>query len=484
MQWTGAGMNNAVNEQTVEAVNKMFRSGLVALQAGQVEAAESAFNKLLKQAPGHAGAINGLGMIAIQRGDREKARGHWLKAIQAAPDFSAPYVNLGNLDRRSAPQKAIEYYQKGIELAPNDAQAVFALASLLESVGMSDQGAALASDALVRFPKHPGLAAVCAKGLVRQGRAEEAISVMEGLALERAGRRIAQMVHYTRAEAHDKLGFAEDALKEADAGRQALESLFPDALNRASVERADLASVGAFYAGRTLPYGQEGPGEDLVFLIGFPNSGTEQLAAVLRRHPSVQLRDDGFSVEKALQTAFGSPVIPQPLSPGLVADCRQAYDRHFGKPGQGRKLRVDHMPIAAAYAGFLAEIFPAARFVRFRRDPIAACLASSMRGYELTPISSYLLRFESAADLYASVETNWTGCAETMAERTLTIEDKDRVSDPQSTLSKVMEFLGLPGTIPGEAVQAFGEDAGIPAGGEWKRYEPFLSKTALARLSR
>lgn len=479
----GMGMNDALKAKAVEAINKKFRSGLVALQAGQMDAAESAFISLLEQAPDHAGAINGLGMIAIQRGDRDTARRHWQSAVQKAPEFSAPYVNLGNLDRRTAPLQAIEHYKRGIERAPNDSQAVFALASLLESAGMTAEGASLATDALRRFPKHPGLASVAANGLIAQGRPDEALNILEGLALDHAGRRIAQMVHYTKARAYDALDRPEEALKSADTGRQVLEALFPEAIARAPVERADLTSIGALYTGRPIPSTKDGVGEDLVFLVGFPNSGTEKLAPVLRRHPSVQLRDDGFSVEKALITAFGSPAIPQPLTMDVADEARRAYDQHFGRLVEGKKLRIDHMPIAAAYAGFLAELFPAARFVQFRRDPIETCLASSMRGYELTPISSYLLRFESAADLYGAVESNWRGCAESLSERTLVIDDGDRRNEPEETLTRILTFLNLPGSISKEAIDAFAADHGIPSG-DWRRYEPFLPKTTLARFSR
>ncbi len=479
----GSSMNETMNAKAVEAVNKLFRSGLVALQAGQLSAAESAFDKLLKTAPNHAGAINGLGMIAVQRGDLKAARDHWNRAVALAPEFSAPYVNLGNLDRRTAPMQAIENYRLGIARAPNDAQAVFSLASLLESVGMVRDGANLAAEALNRFAKHPGLAAIAAKGAIAEGRAADALAWLEDLPLDRAGRRIAQLVHYTKVQAYDALDQPEEALKSADSGRQVLESLFPDALERASIERADLASIGAMYQDKTLAGAKQGPGQDLVFLVGFPNSGTEELAAVLRRHPQIKLRDDGFSVEKAIHQAFGSPAIPRGLSPETLSESRRAYDLHFGALGGVQKLRVDHMPIASAYAGFLAELFPAARFVRFYRDPIETCLASSMRGYELTPVSSYLLRFESAADLFNAVQSNWIAAAGELQDRLLEISYENAKSDPAGTLSTILAFLGLPGAVPPEAIDAFGVRQGVPAG-DWRRYEPFLPKSVLTRLQR
>lgn len=67
---------------------------------GQLAAAEEAFQKVLKSAPGDPSAHNGLGSVAILRRDWNAAEKHVLKALEIAPDYQAAQNDL-EIIRRS-----------------------------------------------------------------------------------------------------------------------------------------------------------------------------------------------------------------------------------------------------------------------------------------------------------------------------------------------------------------------------------------------
>lgn len=474
-------MSDADTARQIEALNKQFQQAIQAMRAGKPDLADQMLSDLLVKAPGHAGAMNGLGLLAVTRGDRKEAERLWRKAIQTAPDFASPYINLGNLERRTAPVSAVSHYQKGIALAPNDSQAVFALATLLDNLDRMADAAAVAEDGLKRFPNHSGLTAIVAKNLMEQARAQDALNLLDGVSTEGLPDRVAQLVLYTKAAVLDRADLPGEALAAAEEGADVLRRLFPEEIKAAPIERATMGAVSAFYKGRDLPRDAAGKGSDLVFLIGFPSSGTERLSKVLRHHPKIRLRDNTNGINNAIKEAFGEPAIPQPISDEKLDICRSRYETSLGVVADKGFVRVDDLPMNLVYAGVAAELFPGARFILCERDPAAACLAACMRGYEVSPASAALLTFDGALDFHKEATASWGNVSKALADRTLTVSYPDLSRRPKEVLEEVLEFMGLSGNAAGEAISALEEDHSPPLG-DWRRYEEFLPKDSLAKL--
>lgn len=474
-------MSDDTANSEAAALQARFEAAISNLLNGNLQEAETAFNGLLAQQPGHAGALNGLGLIAIRRGDGQAAEAHWTAAVQAAPGFAAPYANLGGLLRHQDPIRAADYYQKAMALDPKDPQPVFALATLLDDNGQHAKAVALADEAIANFPDHAGLACLSARGLLEEGRADEALARVNALPIDRLPPRIAQMVHYTRVQIADRLGDEAGALAAAAAGAKALRALYPQAVADAPVYMADMSTLNAHFAGREIPGDPEGQGQDLFFLIGFPSSGSEPLGNILAHHPVIQYRGNSGALMTAMQAAFGAPAIPRNLDADTMQNCRQIVENGFQAGAADKKVRVDHVPLNILLAGFAAELFPAARFILVEREAEEACLAASLRGYELSPASANLLCFDDAAKLYELVQGGWSGVAAQLADRVFRVSHHEMELAPRQTLEAVLDFLGLGGTASAGAVSALENRDGPPLG-SWRRYERVLPAAALARL--
>lgn len=467
-------------------ITALFQSGINALRAGRANEAEDMLSRVLELAPEHAGALNGMGLLMAQRGERAEAERLWRLAVNLAPSFSAPYVNLANLFRATAPLEAIEHYQRGIALAPDDAQAVFGLASLLERVGRPMDAADVAEQALERFAGHPGLMALAARGMIERGRAIEARAMLAPIDVSRVPPRLAQMVLYTLVLCEDRLDNPQAALAAAARGADLLDALFPSAAQGAPVELADIKALAAHYSVNPPSHDPSGAGADMVFLVGFPMSGSERLAKVLERHPKIDLKNDNPALSVTARSLFGSPTIPRVLNDHELTDARARFARSFGEMGGnadgGAQVRIDHVPLHITLVGVAAELFPAARFVVARREPPAACLAASMKSYELTPLSAHLTRFSNASIMAAAVEQGWHSIRDALAPRMMEIAHEDIVGSPRDTLARVMAYIGIEGAPSAEAVATLTEQADPPIG-DWRRYEPHLPPDALRRLT-
>ena len=98
---SGAGSQQSTSAATPRAglppqLQEVFSQGVEALQAGQFDAAEEAFLKVLKQGGRVAFVYNNLGIVYEKRGERERALAQFREAIRLEPEYVAPHVLMGS----------------------------------------------------------------------------------------------------------------------------------------------------------------------------------------------------------------------------------------------------------------------------------------------------------------------------------------------------------------------------------------------------
>ncbi len=101
-----------------------FAQAIELHRAGQIDQAESIYRKLLKQEPGHHGALNLLGLIDSQKGRSESALRHLRMAVSVAGNVAKYHYDLAvELQTQGEFTAAIESYFKTLECDPNHLQA-------------------------------------------------------------------------------------------------------------------------------------------------------------------------------------------------------------------------------------------------------------------------------------------------------------------------------------------------------------------------
>jgi Flp pilus assembly protein TadD len=123
---SGEGSQQSTSAATPRAglppqLQEVFSQGVEALQAGQFDAAEEAFLKVLKQGGRVAFVYNNLGIVYEQRGERERAPAQFREAIRLEPDYVAPHVLMGStlLAMGRFPEAAREL-ETAVKLQPKD----------------------------------------------------------------------------------------------------------------------------------------------------------------------------------------------------------------------------------------------------------------------------------------------------------------------------------------------------------------------------
>jgi tetratricopeptide (TPR) repeat protein len=111
--------------------------GLLYLHDSKLSEAEAAFKAALQSTPGNPVAGDELGIVERKLGKFSDAEAAYLRAISAEPNYAPAHLNLGVLyDLYLAePQKALEQYERYLEIAGENKQVAGWVIELRKRVG-------------------------------------------------------------------------------------------------------------------------------------------------------------------------------------------------------------------------------------------------------------------------------------------------------------------------------------------------------------
>ena len=110
------------------------------IQSGDLRGARRELQEVLGRLPGEPRIYNLLGVIDAQENNFAAAESNFRRATQLAPRFTGAYVNLGRLyqEHESQPgavEKAVDVYQKLLDFEPDNIEANYQVALLLNQLG-------------------------------------------------------------------------------------------------------------------------------------------------------------------------------------------------------------------------------------------------------------------------------------------------------------------------------------------------------------
>lgn len=157
-----------------------LQQALAAHQQGHLDAAESAYRKILGKAPRHFDALHLLGVLHAQKGQFAQAIELIQRALKANPGHAGAYSNLGNaqlgLEHAEA---ALASYDRALKLTPKSPDLLFNRGNALKGLNRFSEALASYEAALALMPAHAD--ALTNRGHVLQelARPQEALTSYE-----------------------------------------------------------------------------------------------------------------------------------------------------------------------------------------------------------------------------------------------------------------------------------------------------------------
>ena len=449
---------------------------------GRPDEAKTTFEKILLITPVSAEEYNLMGLVLSRIGDGNnirKAEEFFKKAIAEKPDLLQAHINFGKLLQDANRIKdAINCYKKVLEHSPEHLDAKLALAAALTIDGELEKSEDILNEI---FEVNPGNArAFSILGNIRRitGNFEEATVLFEqamdintsdpdiylGLSAckkfteEDSGfiRKI-ESLSATSAAANFALGKIYDDTCKYDRAFECFKKANEIRNNRISYNSAEHTGfidriINVFDKDLVDKYKITGVDTDLpLFILGAPRSGTTLVEQVISSHPVVYAGGEldylprlayRIKMEKQANNLLYPDYVKQ-LSADTIKILADEYIEKL------RNCCIDNNNIHITdkmlenykYAGLIHILFPNARIIYCKRNPLDTCLSIYFQSFNAG--HQYAFNLQNLGCWYRDFSRLMMHWTELFSGSVITVNYEDLVNDTEPEIKKLVDSCGL-----------------------------------------
>jgi tetratricopeptide (TPR) repeat protein len=409
---------------------------------GRYTEALDQFRQAMAIEPEYAEAHNNLGNVLRWRGFFAEAESSLRRAVELKPDYLDASINraltlafLGRL------QEARAQFQRVLKAAPSNADALFGMGHIAAAEGRFDEAQAMYARALEVRP-NMAIAWAAQAGLRRMTRADGAwLTRAQQIAASGVAPLEEAELRFAMGKYCDDVGDFKEAFRNYQRANE-LQKAGAPAYNRAERVKFvdDMIRVYSRRAIATLEAGASASMKP-VFVVGMMRSGTSLAEQIIASHPAAKgVGELGFWTkavhdnEKLIRQAMPAWSLRRQLAEG--------YLRILSAQAADAVRVVDKATINSDYLGLIHSVFPNARIIYMRRDPIDTCLSCYFQKFsnaldftmDLTDLAHYYRE-------HRRLMAHWR--AVLPAGTILDVPYAEMVTDLEGWTRRILDFLGL-----------------------------------------
>lgn len=389
--------------------------------------------------------------------DLPAAHKHAAKALALAPENPHVLAVCGRVAAEAGDCAAAEaHFSHALAIKPNHIKALMGQAHLYLLTGQTEAAAAAFQHALTYAPRNGAVHHAFALAHVYTDKNESSLQQMLALHKDET------LSDLNRTHVCFALGKAFEDLREFDSAFSYFKQGNALHRKRLTYDREARKSYGlqlkeVFNTDFLRMHRGDGQRQRLepnpknptpVFIIGMPRSGTTLLEQILARHPQVcAMGELNFVHRLALGESqrITGKMFPDSVAdfvPGQFTAMGKAYSANVARLNPQTNIQLDKMPDNFQFIGLIMRMLPNAKFIHCRRDPMGSCLSLYQTlfgtGYEWTfDLKDLAVEYHFYEDLMAHWHTVTPG---TICD----IQYEKLALDPEPTIRKVVDYLGLP----------------------------------------
>jgi len=499
--------------------------GLALLELGRFDEAVLSFERATLRKPVIAGAVYNLGIAQEALGRDADASLSYGRALALAASLLPARLRLGRLlARHGKHDEALAAFAAAVASEPNAVEPRLELARILLDVGRIDDAVRHLSQAMNREPQRAETHELAGIAHLQAGQFDAAIASFErclaiapartqaylGIAqatkfsghdnpfVSRVSALLGQdnledgdriRLHYALGKTYDDCGRYAEAMRHFDAANsiaarhlRSSRHAISRSVHSANVDRIiETFAAECFARSKQLGSDSELP----ILIVGMVRSGTTLVEQILSSHSTVgaggELPFWGRQRDALLEVADGSfgPAGARAKADEYLATLRTRCpaSRHV----------TDKMPTNFLLLGLIHLMFPQARIVHCRRDPVDTCLSIYMTPFRNFPDFAHdrgniVYYYEE----YLRLMAHWRRVLP--ADRFFEIDYEGLVADPGPVTRRLLDFCGLAwedsclrpehNQRPIQTPSAWQARQPVYRSSveRWRRYEPFLGE--------
>jgi len=186
-----------------------------------------------------------------------------------------------------------------------------------------------------------------------------------------------------------------------------------------------------------------------LFIVGMPRSGTTLLASILSNHPAVgmagelpTLGDLAAHLGEFTASGVAYPAAAEYITPAVATRVITEYEKRLRRDvGPGKAQVIDKNPLNFRHVGLIAMLFPQARIIHCRRQPLDTCLSNYFQRFPLSLDYAFDLRnIGHFYGQYARLMEHWRTIPRL---KMLEVSYEDTILNTEKTARAMLEFIGL-----------------------------------------
>jgi tetratricopeptide (TPR) repeat protein len=414
--------------------------GVALFGLGRYEEAERCYRESLEINPMSASTLCNL--ATVLQSDPAEAEKYLRRALQLNPKYADARSKLGlSLAFAGRLREAKAAFQKALKVDPRHAEALLGLGQIARTEGHFAEAESFIKRALKVEPKLAG--AWAAMNSIRRMTSADSDWLKGAEEIAASGISLWQ-----EAELRFAIGKycddVEDFERAFENYRRANELL------KKVAQKYDRGSHSSFaddiirgHSREALARAADGgsPSIKPVFVLGMPRSGTSLVEQIIASHPSARGAGElQFWLDTGLanRTELRQGILGGPVRKKLAEDYLGILALH----GPNALRVVDKATFNCDYIGLLHSVFPKARIIYMRRDPIDTCLSVYFQNFSAS--MSFSMDLTDLADYYRvhqRLMKHWLTALP--AGTILEVPYEELVADQATWTHRILDFLEL-----------------------------------------
>jgi tetratricopeptide (TPR) repeat protein len=451
--------------------------GILLGRQGKLDEAVASFKRALSLKPDYAEAHNNLGTTYRELGRESEAIACYRSAISIRPDYIDALCGLGiQLQAQGDYAGAVENYRCVLAARPGDIDVLYNLGYSLRNLGRLGEAVTALTQALSIKPDladaHVNLAAI----YTDLGRFHEAqTSMARALEIDPVNHGALVMLTTSRKMTLDDAAWLETVarlsvdptlpLKKRSDLHFALGKYYDDTNQYdhafAAYEQANSLQrqlEGGFDRGKftrlvdmlIMTYGPEivnlrraacSLSELPVLVVGMPRSGTSLVEQIIASHPQACGAGELTFWLKWFE-ANQTGIVSRNLEDSFIANTASEYEQYLRQYAAEALRIVDKMPSSFALLGLIHLVFPRAKFIHVRRNPVDTCL--SVYFQNLSSTHSYGTDLDDLAYYYRQYDRLMRHWSKVLpSDNIMEVSYEALIDNPVEWSKRMVEFIGL-----------------------------------------
>ncbi len=436
-----------------------LETALQLMHAQRFDDAVTLLTKVVQKNRSHDQAYFYLAAAEAQVAQLGPARNHLREAIKLSPRQAEYHQELGVvcqlLGRYDESHAA---FDEALKLAPRNPASLASKASVYRLQGRYDDAVALLEPWVDDPPADRRFAIVFGSLAHRMGREQQAIDLLESIESELAeGDRSKASIAFQLGAVRDRVGDYDAAFADFTRANKLYGVQFdPESFSARVDEFIECWSIDRFLELPRAKSTRASQKELAVFIVGMPRSGTSLAEQIIASHPEAHGAGELDNLNGLVQEVEGAPYgfVPlmslNALTPQRVEKMSRTYLSAISKLERRAKRITDKMPQNFIHLGAIALLFPDARILHTRRDPLDTCLSCFFQDFSTR--LTFTFDLEHCGHYYRQYErlmSHWATLFDAAREAGIPTPEvtevvyEDLTSDQEVQTRRLIDAVGL-----------------------------------------